>query len=324
MRPLLVSLAFTAAVAVSGCGGDAVPEIHQTVAASGGGILVDTATIVLPVSLPAQLYVEHDAPVMARTAGVIESVYVDLGTPVKEGDLLARLESTDQQIALARAREKAANTARTMVRLRALAESGYASPADSEQAGLEASQAALALRQAQRDYDLTRVTAPFTGVVTRRIARPRRLVSEGDSLFRVTALAPLLASLNLPESDAASVTVGAETEIEAMDGRRLPGRVVRASPVIDAASGTREIVVQVSGRSGLRPGSSVTVHLGAERRRVIAVPRSLVKDENYLVVLENGRAVMRQVRFGAELPDGRVEVISGLAPGERLASTESP
>jgi hypothetical protein len=45
----------------------------------------------------------------------------------------------------------------------------------------------------------------------------------------------------------------------------------------------------------------------------------VLRDESFVVVVENGRAVMRQVQLGAELPDGRVEVVSGLSAGERVA-----
>ena len=318
MKHAFVLAALMGGIAGAGCGGDAVPEVKTQTPRDTIGTLADTVTVLVPVSVGAQLYVEHDAPMLARSLGIIESVYVTLGTPVREGQLLARLESTDQEIALARAQEVSENANRALARLRALAESGYAAVADSEQARSTATTAMLALRQAQRDYDLTRITAPFDGVVTSRQARPRRLVSKGDSLFRVTAMSPLLASLRVPEASAGGVSPGASAEVETPDGGRVVGRVIQASPVIDAASGTREVIVHVPAHLGLHPGTSVTVRLSAERRTVIAIPRAAVRDQGYVVVWDKGRPVMRQVRLGADLPDGRVEVIAGLAVGERL------
>lgn len=318
MKP--VYLLFLAPVFFSGCGDDAVPQARATPSGDGATVAVESLTVMMPLAFTSQLYVEHDAPVLARTSGIIESVHVELGTPVEEGQLLATLEQVDQEIALARAREASLVASRMLTRIRALAESGYSAPADSELARSEATQADLALRQAQRDFDLTQVRAPFNGSVTSRPARPRRLVNPGDSLFRVTALAPLLASVRLPES-AGSVARGSSVQVRTPAGH-LTGRVVHVSPVVDAASGTREVIVQVPSRAALLPGTTVTVRVGSERRKVLAIPRSVLRDDNYVIVVENGRALMRLVQLGGELPDGRMEVTGGLTAGERLRGTQ--
>jgi hypothetical protein len=104
-------------------------------------------------------------------------------------------------------------------------------------------------------------------------------------------------------------------------GASAPARVVRASPVIDAASGTRELIVQLGPGAALTPGSNVTVQLGAERRRVVAIPRAAVARDGYALVWEDNRATLRAVTLGAELDSGRVEVVSGVAAGERVVRT---
>ena len=96
--------------------------------------------------------------------------------------------------------------------------------------------------------------------------------------------------------------------------------MVRASPVIDPASGTREVVLQLVGGNPLPPGSSVTVRLGSQVRRVVAVPRESV-GEGYALVWDADRTTLRQVTVGGELPGDRVEVVSGLAPGEKVVRT---
>lgn len=280
-------------------------------------VTVDTLTVEVPLSLPAQLYVEHDAAIYARSQGVVESILVDLGTRVSAGQPLARLESADQSIALAQARDRHDDAVVQAERQRALKTAGVVTQADSERVELNLRAAVLALQKAQRDYDLTRIVAPFSGVVTGRTARIGRLAADGDSLFHLTALSPVLASVRLPEASAFGVKLGAEADVLGPRGEQARARVVRGSPVIDPASGTREVILQLVGGDRLPPGSAVTVRMGRETRRVVAVPREAI-GEGYALVWDADRTSLRQVTLGSELPGERVEVVSGLAPGEKV------
>ena len=309
------------------CGGDATPaparaETGAAVIPAAASIATaETTTVDFPLTLPSQLYVEHDAAVLARSSGMVQAIMADIGSTAAAGQELARLESTDQEIALAQAREKLARTTQMADRQRALTTAGFATRADSEQVEFENREAELALRKAQRDYDLTRIVAPFAGVVTARAARVQRMVNPGDSLFRITALAPMLATVRVPETAAGGLRVGAEAQVLGAGGQSARARVIRASPVLDAASGTRELVLELGAGSRLRPGSSVTVQLGAERRRVVTIPKAAVAREGYALVLEDNRTSLRAVTLGREVGTDRVEVVSGISPGEKVVRT---
>jgi len=319
-RPVVSTLRALFAVslpALLACGGQAAPAPPAGAPPAAGGMVVDTATVRVPLSLPAQLYVERDVVVAARSAGRVEALLVDLGARVGQGQLLARVESAEQEIALARARAAYDNGERLVQRARAMTKAGGVTVADSEQVELDHRQAALALREAQRNLELTRAVAPFAGVITARYARPWRLVAAGDSLYRLTETTPLLARVRVPEASADGIRPGDAAVAVGVRGASAPARVQRVAPAIDPGSGTREVVVQLDPPASLLPGSSVVVRLGAERRRVVMVPREAVTD-GYALVLDRGRTTLRPVTLGAELDDGRVEVVSGLAPGERV------
>ena len=320
----MIALTGLMGLTLAGCGREGgTPEASAETSRIGGAAAApplataDTVTVEVPLSLPAQLYVEHDAAIYARSAGIVESILVDLGVRVAGGQLLATLENADQSIALAQARDRHADLVVQAERQRALKTAGVVTQADSERVELDLRSAALTLQKAQRDYDLTRIVAPFGGVVTGRTARRGRLVTDGDSLFHVTALTPVLASVRLPETSAFGVKLGAEAEVVGPRGERARARVIRASPVIDAASGTREVILQLVAGDRLPPGSSVTLRLGSEKRRVVAVPREAV-DGGHVLVWDDDRTSLREVTVGGELPNEQVEVVSGLRPGEQV------
>lgn len=319
-RIAILALAATT-LAAAGCGEPPRAEaasLPSSRPAAGALAVVDSQLIDTPLALAGQLYVENDAVVIARATGLVETVAADLGARVAAGQLLARLESTDQDIALARATEGADNARRVAERTRALSKAGGATTAELEQAESDLLRADIQLRQARRDAALTRVEAPFAGVVTARMARARRLVRAGDSLFRVTAAAPLLVAVRVPENSADGIRVGAPASVAGLRGAPAAARVLRVSPAIDPGSGTQEVVVRVEPGARLMPGSSVTVRLGAERRWAVVAPRQAVSPDGYVVAWTGDRTSLRAVTLGADLGGGRVEVVTGLAAGDTV------
>jgi multidrug efflux pump subunit AcrA (membrane-fusion protein) len=142
-------------------------------------------------------------------------------------------------------------------------------------------------------------------------------------LFRVTQAGPLLARVNVPEALAAGLRPGAAARVMAVGAHGMTvstsATVDRLAPAVDAASGTREVVLRVVPARGLLPGSGVLVRLGAARRRALVVPRRAVSADGYALVMGEGRPTLRAVLTGDTLDGDRIEVLGGLTVGERVA-----
>ena len=316
---VMTSAVLLIAIQVACSPGETADARTTTAAPDTAGILVTSAAVRAPLELPAQLYVEHDATVVARSSGVIDSVYAELGTRVAAGAQLVRLESQDQELVLAQTEATYENAGRLAARARVMTKAGGTTVADSEQVEFQYRQAEIARRKARRDLDLTRVVSPFAGVVTARYARPGRFVAAGDTLFRVTESGPLLARVRVPEGSASAIRGGERATVTTIAGATTAATVVHAAPALDAASGTREVVLRLTGGSAFLPGANVTVRMGEQARQAVSLPREAVSPDGYVLVMQNGRTALRSVTVGGDVGGGRVEILSGLSPGERVA-----
>ena len=282
-------------------------------------MLVDTATVTSPRSFTGQVYVEHDVAVAARAAGMIDSLSVQLGSEVRSDAVMASIEHRAQEIELARAQVVVDRARNARLRSRALSPSGGVAVADSERVEEDLREAELALLKARREMDLTRVVAPFSGRVMARYVRPRQLVAVGDTLFRVVETSPLLVRVRVDDATATSVRIGDRATIVAANGvTRDQARVLFTAPALDAASGTREVILRLDGVRFLS-GQSVTAEMGSERRHVLVAPRAGLSPEGFALVVDDARTTLRPVVLGVAVDGDRVEIVSGLSAGERLA-----
>ncbi|HET9134198.1 MAG TPA: efflux RND transporter periplasmic adaptor subunit [Gemmatimonadales bacterium] len=307
------------ATPILACGGTPPTPDAAAQSADTAPFQAESATTEVGLALPAQAYVEHDAVIAARSSGVVESLFVDIGSPVEAGARLAQIEQADQRIELARAEAARDQGARTVARARALRDAQGISAAEAEEIEFAFRRADLEVQRARRAIELTRIVAPFAGRVVARYVQPGRLVSAGDTLFRIAEAEPLLARVRVPEAAARGVRVGTAIEAVTERGDRITGSVQTVAPALDAASGTREVIVRLGRSAALMPGSAISVLVGRESRRVLAVPAEAISADGFVLVRNGDRTVMRAVVLGQRLGDGRVEVISGVHAGERLA-----
>jgi RND family efflux transporter MFP subunit len=240
------------------------------------------------------IIVENQVDVAAQRDGVVSRVLAEPGAPVKKGQLLAALDDRQVTADLEAARAKTRSTENDLKNWEAEAkvlESDYARAqkmweakiipqeqlehakykAESDQWDVKRVKELLAnSREVEHSLELelekTRITAPFGGVVARRYVRAGQSVVRNDRLFWVTAVAPLLIRVTLPEKFLGHIRPGVTMEVTPEEGgdapRRYRAKAIEVSPVVDPSSDTIEVLAELSGDiSGLRPGMRANLHV---------------------------------------------------------------
>jgi RND family efflux transporter MFP subunit len=299
MRSLILQIAWSAALFGAGCGSAAsdAPAVANAAApppTSKASATVETADTVLTVSGP--IIVEHQVDVTAQRDGLLSKILVDAPLRVKAGTVLARMD--DRQIAanLEAARAKSRGIAADLKnweadlevlkadygRAQHLWDLGLISEeqlqhakykVESDHWDIKRVQETLnTAHQEERSLELEQekmsITAPFDGLIARRYVREGQSVSKGDRLFWVTEESPLLMRFTLPERFFGRVRSAQQFEIVSPDvpGEKHTARVKEISPVVDPASGTFEVLVELTGgRGALRPGMTANVEIANPR-----------------------------------------------------------
>lgn len=220
-----------------------------------------------------QVYSERDAVLYSRLgrdgsgSGVpVDSIEARVGDRVETGEVLAVLEDDEARLAVQEARAPYEAAAAEVERLETLHERDAASTAELERARFEMQRRKAALDRAELTLRRTRIRAPFAGVVSERSVRVGQHVTPDMPLFRVTRLSPLRARLQLPEGHPRQLGPGSTVTVRGLDGDTAAAEVVTVGPTIDAASGTREVVVELLDGEGFEPGATVSVQLGGGTR----------------------------------------------------------
>jgi len=281
----------------------------------------------------------EQANVVSRASGYLLAWLVDRGDRVRAGQKMALIEGqelSDQEhqaaAQLEAARAALANARDQAERARRLLQQKFISQAEADAAEAQARVAEAQVRAAEAALGLTRtrkayaeIAAPFDGYVVRRHVDIGALVGpQGPALFTVGSLARIRAVAAVPQDDVKFLKVGqvARLAVEGMDGT-WEGRVSRMSPSLDTATRTLEIEVQFDNpEERLRPGmfGRLTLELERLERALVVPPRAIARDgeTGTAFVVRDGRAREVRLRLGRTLPDGRVQVLDGLNPGDRL------
>ena len=324
----------------------------------------------------------QEIEVMAKVAGFVKEIGVDIGDRVKKGQLLATLEVPEMQDDLKRAQagvqqaqaqvRRAQDELRRAKSVQDMTHLSYTrlNSVNEKQPGLVAQQeiddahskdlvaeaqvsAANSALEAAREqvgvnqaelgkvntmFEYTKVTAPFAGVITKRVADTGSMIQAGTSsqtqampLVRLAENGKLRLILPVPESAVPTIHLGQQVEVRVPTlHRSFPGRVARFADQLSLQTRTMDTEVDVENPSlVLVPGMYAEVDLSmAQRNGVLSIPVTAVDTDaesaqngnkpasgSVMVVTPNNRVELRKIAMGLETAN-EVEVQSGLNEGD--------
>ena len=308
------------------------------------------------VLLPGSVQPLEETVIYARASGYVRKWNADIGDKVKDGQLLAELDTPelDSQIEQARAQlvqaqatleQSKANrelSKTNLDRYQKLAPSGVVSQADLDQrhamaqvdeANVLVAQATIVAQEANiRRFSqlksFARVTAPFGGTVTQRTIEVGSLVTAGNGqpMYKVAAMDPARVFVQVPQDVAPGVRAGlaANVTVREYPGKTFLGTVSRAAGELDPATRTMNTEVRVPNADSLLLGGMYT-QVGLtlpSPHRVVDVPSTAVTSDAHgsRVAVVDATSTLHLVSVVIERDTGPiVEISSGLTGSERLA-----
>ncbi|MDY0747978.1 efflux RND transporter periplasmic adaptor subunit [Paucibacter sp. R3-3] len=313
---------------------------------------VPTVSVIAPkpssgataLELPGRIEAFARAPIYARVSGYLKSWKVDIGAPVKAGQLLAEIETPDldqqllqAQAELASAKANASQAATTAKRWQSLLGSDSVSRQEVEErtndltaknAAVKASQANVDRIQSLKTY--TRITAPFDGVVTTRNTDVGALINVGSGapgteLFVVSDTRKLRVYVTVPQTYAAAIKTGGKARLSVPEqpGKSYAATVQTTSRAISAGSGGMLVQLAVDNSAGeLLPGGSAQVSLDQPGLSgTLAIPPgALIFNKAGLSVATVGadsKVQLKPVTVARDLGSS-IEVATGLAAGDKV------
>ncbi|HXA76483.1 MAG TPA: efflux RND transporter periplasmic adaptor subunit [Candidatus Acidoferrales bacterium] len=294
------------------------------------------------IELPGNTQAFTDTPIYARTNGYVRNWYVDIGARVKQGQLLAVIETPelDQQLRQAKADLKNAEANLqiadiTATRWQNLLKTDSVSHQEADQAvsDLHSRQALVDSNRANVDrleqlQSFERILAPVDGVITARNTDIGALIQADTTtpkeIFHLSAIQKLRIYIPVPEVYGSSVKTGDKVDVtlDAFPGQSFTGTLVRNANAIDATSRTLNVEVDVDNSSGrLMPGAYAFVHFKvAPTSGAVTIPSNtlLFRAEGLRVgVVRNSRVALLAITIGQDYGSA-VEVLSGLTAGDAV------
>lgn len=327
--------------ALAACGGESAPQDPGTQEATSTAMAVllvevQRERLDREVLASGQVAAWEDMPLGVELSGVrVAEVLVDAGAKVQRGDVLLRLDdrvlrsdAAQMQAALGEAQAAAQLAKASLERGAALREKKLTSAADYEQlaaaraqADARVASARAALEAANLRLSFATLRAPDDGVISRRLTQPGAVVSAGNELFGLIRQNRLEWRAEISAADLPFVAPGQSVRLRSPDGGIVEGRVRAVAPGLDPVTRTARLQADLPQPGVLHPGLVIEGRITLGNDEALTVPgNAVVRRDGYSYAFSvDGKGITQRhrIELGRSFGD-RVEVLSGLAEGERI------
>lgn len=267
----------------------------------------------------------------ARMPGKLKSFPAEEGAQVLKDELIAEMETADLSIELGRAKSEAAGARTRYNRVRKLYNDAAATITQLESAQSAHKAASSALSGLEEKLSSARLTAPFAGIVARKLAAPGTVVNAGQPVAELVAISRVKIEAGFSEVEAKYLEKGRRSQItvDAYPDRKFEGEVSYVGSVVDPLTRTFPVRIAIdNGERLLKAGMSARVRIltGAYPGALTVPVGALVQDggKTFVFITEkdagNGEVCVRRREVEAGIPDGGVvHIKSGLTKDDSVA-----
>ena len=297
---------------------------------------------------------KEQVDVMPQATGRITSLRWQVGDTVRKGELIAELEDAELRQQVNRARAALEVTRASLVQRRAELENAKADIRRAQnlheekliaRQEFESRQTAFRVVEAQVQFTLaqerqaqaelneleirlaqSKIYAPMAGVIARRYVDVGALVNPSNPIVNIVNLSTMVTMANVPEREVGKLRVGnrALVQVDAFGVERFTGRIARISPVLDPATRTATVEVEIPNPTGglkAEMFARVTLDLASQREAVLIPREALVYrgQQAGVYVMQDKRPVFRTIETGLTRGDD-VEVLANLQAGATIVT----
>jgi membrane fusion protein, multidrug efflux system len=340
--PTYIPVALAAIILVTGCKRDtaqAADTVQQMVVGTENIAVAHHGSVTNGPAISGSLDAELNATVRAQISGSIISTNAEVGQSVSKGQTLGRIDAAGLQDAYLSAKSAVSSAEttnavaqRNLQRSQTLLQAGAIAQRDLETAQTQASgaQSALAdarsrLAAATKNFENTRIVAPFAGVVSQKSVSAGDVVQPGGALFTVVDPSTMRLVAAVPSDQLAMVRVGTDVTftVTGYVGQDFHGTVTHVSPAVDPATRQVQIIVSIPNRGHtLIGGLYADGRISSRTEEGIVVPIAAVDTRMQrpaVAKIQNGKVTRVDVQLGMRDPTAEaVQITEGVSAGDTL------
>ncbi len=267
----------------------------------------------------------QQATVAAQLQGRVLDVRADAGQRVQKGDVLMRIDAREADEAARAAEAQYANARVNYERTKSLVAQKFMSPATLDKAKADFDAAAANRAAAGASQSHATIVAPMAGIVARRYAEPGDMATPGKPLFTIYQPGSLRVVASIPQYRLKEMRAAKAAKVEFPElGKWVDATSVQLLPTADAATHVSQVRVNLPDVPEATPGMFARVHFVTGQAEKLTVPAVAVlrRGEVAAVYVQaaDGRLSLRQLRLGDPAGEGEIEVLAGLAVGDKIVT----